>query len=326
MPIVLANSGTGMHGRPQRQVCDHRSAMFALTRLANPYLLLTLTALFWSGNMIVGRAFSDELSPLALAFWRWILTLLLVLPFAWPHLRPQWPQLVAGWKAVAVMGVLSVSMYNVFAYLALRSTTATNASMLNSFIPLATLLFAAMFGRAMQRCEVAGLLVSLAGVLTIVSQGELARLLAFRFNPGDLWMLAAVLAWGLYTVCLQWRPQGVHPMLLLAAVIVVGLLGLTPFYLVETFVLGRSMTLDAASIGALLYLAVFPSFLGYVFYNAGVFAVGPARGALFIHLMPVFGTVLAALLLDEQPRTHHFFGIALVLCGIVLSARAPRKT
>ena len=297
--------------------------MFARTRLANPYLLLTLTALFWSGNMIVGRAFSADLSPLALAFWRWILTLLLVLPFAWPHLRSQWSRLIAGWKAVAVMGVLSVSMYNVFAYLALRSTTATNASMLNSFIPLATLVFAAMFGRAMQRQEVIGLLVSLAGVLTIVSQGDLARLLAFSFNPGDLWMIAAVLAWGLYTVCLQWRPQGVHPMLLLAAVIVVGLLGLTPFYLVEAFIFGRSMVLNPASAGALLYLAVFPSFLGYVFYNAGVFAVGPARGALFIHLMPVFGTVLAALLLDERPRLHHFVGIALVLCGIVLSARAP---
>ena len=299
--------------------------MFARTRLANPYLLLTLTALFWSGNMIVGRAFSADLSPLALAFWRWILTLLLVLPFAWPHLRSQWSRLIAGWKAVAVMGVLSVSIYNVFAYLALRSTTATNASMLNSFIPLATLLFAALFGRVMQRQEVIGLLVSLAGVLTLISQGDLTRLLAFSFNPGDLWMIAAVLAWGLYTVCLQWRPQGVHPMLLLAAVIVVGLLGLTPFYLVEAFIFGRSMVLNPASAGALLYLAVFPSFLGYVFYNAGVFAVGPARGALFIHLMPVFGTVLAALLLDERPRLHHFVGIALVLCGIVLSARAPRE-
>lgn len=299
--------------------------MFALSRLANPYLLLTLTSLFWSGNMIVGRAFSDDLSPLALAFWRWVLTLLLVLPFAWPHLRSQWSRLIAGWKAVAVMGVLSVSIYNVFAYLALRSTTATNASMLNSFIPLATLLFAALFGRVMQRQEVIGLLVSLAGVLTIVSQGDLARLLAFSFNPGDLWMIAAVLAWGLYTVCLQWRPQGVHPMLLLAAVIVVGLLGLTPFYFVEAFIFDRSMMLNPASVGALLYLAVFPSFLGYVFYNAGVFAIGPARGALFIHLMPVFSTVLAALLLDEQPHLHHFIGIALVLCGIVLSARAPRE-
>lgn len=293
--------------------------------LTNPYLLLSLTALFWSGNMVVARGVTELVPPFALAFWRWTLALALVLPFALPHLRAQWPALRAAWRPVLVLGVLSVGCYNTFAYVGLQYTTATNANMLNSFIPVATIaLGVAFFGKRLGGLEALGVALSLLGVLAIVAKGSPATLLSLELNAGDLWMLAAVLTWGVYTVGLRWRPQGVHPMLLLAAFIVVGVLALLPFYLLERAA-GRLMVLSNDSALAFGYIALFPSFLGYIFYNAGVLAVGPSVGALFIHLMPVFGTILAAIFLDERPMGYHFAGIALVFAGIWLTTRYQRR-
>lgn len=288
---------------------------------ANPYLLLTLTALFWSGNMVMGRGIRADVPPIALAFWRWIIALALVAPLALPHLRSQWPRLRAAWPIVVVLGLLGVGGYNTFAYLALQHTTATSATLLNSFIPIATIAFAfVFFGKRLSRLEAAGVVVSLCGVAAIVSRGSLETLLGLTLNTGDLWMLAAVTVWGLYTVGLQKRPEGVHPMLMLAAFTVVGLLALAPAYAWELST-GRTINLGWNAIGGILYTGIFPGFLGYVFYNAGVAAVGPARGSLFIHLMPVFATILAAIFLDERPYLYHFAGIALVFAGIYLTTR-----
>lgn len=288
---------------------------------SNPYLLLTLTALFWSGNMVMGRGIRADVPPIALAFWRWIIALALVAPLALPHLRSQWPRLRAAWPIVVVLGLLGVGGYNTFAYLALQHTTATSATLLNSFIPIATIAFAfVFFGKRLSRLEAAGVVVSLCGVAAIVSRGSLETLLGLTLNTGDLWMLAAVTVWGLYTVGLQKRPEGVHPMLMLAAFTVVGLLALAPAYAWELST-GRTINLGWSAIGGILYTGIFPGFLGYVFYNAGVAAVGPARGSLFIHLMPVFATLLAAIFLDERPYLYHFVGIALVFAGIYLTTR-----
>lgn len=288
---------------------------------ANPYLLLTLTALFWSGNMVIGRGLREAVPPVSLAFWRWAIALALVLPFALPKLRAQWLTLIRHWRAMTVLGVLGVACYNTFAYVALQYTTATNANLLNSFIPIATMALAfVLLGKRLTRIEAAGVLVSLIGVITIVARGDVNTLLALSLNTGDLWMLGAVLVWGLYTVGLQWRPQGLDPMVMLFAFTAVGLAALAPFYAWE-LASGRSIAVSAGSLAGILYVGTLPSFLGYVFYNAGVAAVGPSRGALFIHLMPVFGTLLAAIFLGERPQWYHFAGIGLVFAGIFLTMR-----
>ncbi|GAB3473498.1 DMT family transporter [Azotobacter salinestris] len=291
--------------------------------LVNPYLLLTLASLFWSGNLVMGRGLRGDLPPVGLAFWRWTTAFLLVLPLALPHLRSQWPALRAGWWAVLLLGVLGVGCYNTFSYIALQYTTATSAILLNSFIPVATIALAFLFfGKRLARQEALGVVVSLLGVVILVAQGSLDTLLALSLNAGDLWMLAAVLSWGFYTVGLQWRPQGVHPLLLLAACIAVGLLVQAPVYAWE-IAGGRSIVLNAQSVGGILYAGVVAAFLGFLCYNAGVAAIGPARGSLFLHLMPVFGTILSTLLLGERPQLYHLAGIALVFAGIALTMYRP---
>lgn len=289
----------------------------------NPYLLLLLTVLFWSGNMVIGRGLREAVPPLALAFWRWAIALVLVLPFALPHLKSQWPQLKANWRPVVVLGLLGVGCYNTFAYIALQHTTATSATLLNSFIPIATMALAfVLLGKRLSRLEGLAIIVSFAGVTTIVSHGSLDTLLGLTLNRGDLWMLLAVLSWGTYTVGLQWRPQGIDPMLLLAAFTAVGLVPLLPAYLWETATI-RSVDVSIQSLTGMLYTGVFPGFLGYVFYNAAVAAVGPNRSSQFIHLMPVFTTILAAIFLGERPFWYHIVGIVLVFAGIFLATRRP---
>ncbi len=291
----------------------------------HPYLLLTLTTLFWSGNMVVGRALRGDVPPLSLAFWRWAIALLLTLPLALPHLRSQWPLLKRGWRAVVALGLLGVGGYNTLAYIGLQYTAATNALLLNSFIPVATIALSwAFLKKHLRPIEWLGVGLSLAGVATIVARGELATLAALTPNIGDLWMLAAVFVWALYTIGLQWRPAGVDPMLMLAAFTSVGLLALAPAYAWE-ITQGRSIDWTAPALAGIAYAGILPGFVGYVFYNRAVGEVGASKASLFIHLMPVFGTLLSALFLDEVPHRYHFVGIALIFVGIYLTTAYKRR-
>lgn len=291
--------------------------MFA--KFHHPYLLLTLTTLFWSGNIVVGRAIRDDVPPLSLAFWRWTIALALTLPFALPHLREQWPQLKRGWRALLALGLLGVSGYNTLAYIALQYTAATNAILLNSFIPIATIALSwAFLKKHLRGIEWLGVLISLLGVTTIVARGQLATLAGLTPNIGDLWMLGAVFVWAFYTIGLQWRPPGVPPMLMLAAIMTVGLLFLAPAYAWE-IAQGRLIHPTPLSLAGIAYTGILPGFVGYVFYNRAVGEVGASKASLFIHLMPVFGTLLSFTFLGEVPQNYHFIGIAMIFAGIYLT-------
>ena len=289
--------------------------------LANPYLLLTLTVLFWSGNMVVGRGIRADVPPLTLAFWRWAIAFLLVLPLALPHFKTQWPLLRQGWKPLVILGLLGVGSYNTFAYIGLQFTSATNAVLLNSFVPVATIAISwAFLGKSLRRLEGLGVVISLCGALTIIARGDPAVLVHLNLNVGDVWMLAAVLSWAIYTVGLAWRPAGVHPMLMLAAMTAVGLCALAPAYAWE-MTQGRQMNFNLGALASLAYVGIFPSFLGYIFYNRGVAEIGASKASLFIHLMPVFGTILSAIFLAEIPHWYHYLGIVLIFSGIWLTMK-----
>ncbi len=285
-----------------------------------PYLLLTLSALFWAGNWIVGRGMRADLPPLALSFWRWAIALLLVLPFAWPHLRRDWPRLREHWGWLALFGLLGIAAYNTLAYLGLHYTTATNGLVLNSFIPIAIVALGWVFlGKRLSAVEALGIAASLCGVLTIVARGDPAVLAALHLNIGDLWILLSVLVWATYTLMLPHRPA-VHPMSFLAAIVLFGLIELVPAYLWEMST-GRHVVVSLPSLIAIAYTGIFPGFLGFVCWNKGVAEVGPAKAGLFIHLMPAFGILLSIAILGEKPEPYHAIGIVLIFGGIWLNTR-----
>jgi len=290
----------------------------AVPRVPAP-LLLGLAALFWSGNFVIGRAVAGRVPPVALAFWRWALALAVLLPFTWRALRDAAPVLRRSWKVLVPLGILGVGNFNLLVYVGLNETSATNALLLNSACPafILAISFAAGLGRASPR-QLAGIALSLAGVVTIVTRGAPASVLSVSFARGDLWVLAAVLSWAVYTILLARRPAGVEPLALLAALVAVGLLWIAPFYALE-LARGARLRLDLVSAAAILYVALFASIAAYALWNAGVAAIGARSAGVFLHLMPAFGSVLAAVLLGEAVHAFHAAGIALILVGVTLA-------
>ncbi|MFZ2908266.1 MAG: DMT family transporter [Candidatus Desulfobacillus denitrificans] len=285
------------------------------------YLLLTLTVLFWSGNWVVGRWIRGDVPPIALSFWRWVIAFLCLLPWAWPHLRAQWREVLAHWKVLAMLGLFGGACHNALTYTGLAHTTATNGVLLASATPIMIIgLSWALFGKRLRMPEWLGVALSFSGVLVILAQGELRLLLELRPNAGDLWVLFAMLFWALYTVLLARRPAGLHALAFLAAVTLWGLAGLAPFYLWE-MASGRLIVPGAPAFAAIAYAGIFPAALGFIFWNRAVAEVGGNRAGQFMHLMPAFGTILAIIFLGETPAFFHLAGIALILSGIFLATR-----
>jgi drug/metabolite transporter (DMT)-like permease len=284
----------------------------------HPSLLLSGAALLWAGNFVLGRAMRGHIPPIGLAFWRWALALGVLLVLFGRRLSDQRAPLLARWKFVVLLGILGVGNFNLFVYLGLQHTTATNALLLNAAAPafIVVLSFLSGLGRPTGRLLL-GVALSLSGVAAILSQGRASTLLELQLNPGDLWVLAAVLSWSLYTVLLSRRPSGVEPMVLLTALVLVGTAWIAPFYAWE-IARGLRVTFDLVTAGSVLYVGVFASLVAYAFWNAGVAQAGASRAGVFLNLMPAFGTLLAVVLLGEPFRLFQAVGIGLIVAGVTL--------
>lgn len=294
-----------------------------------PYLLLILAVLFWSGNFIVGRVTMDRLSPVTFAFWRWVVALAAILPLAWPRLRRDLRVLLAHWPMVFVLGALGIGAFNTLVYAGLRQTTAINGLLLQSTMPViilgATFL---LYGQKSSARQILGVLVSLLGVATIALRGDWSGLAALDVNRGDLWVLVAVLAYALYSALLRKKPQ-VHPLSFLAASFAVGVLCLLPLYALELAQGGVGHWREgwsAPSFLALAYVALLPGVLSYLFFNRGVELVGANAAGHFIHLMPIFGSLMAVFLLGERFQGFHATGAALIAAGLALAMFGQRKS
>jgi len=313
-----------MRNKIQEQGSD---APEPLSNKLAPYLLVSLASLFWSGNFVLGRALHETIPPIALSFWRWTVALLILLPFVFRALPAQAATIRHHWPILSLLGVLGVTNFNTFVYLGLQTTTATNAVLLVSTTPVMIVALSfLLLGQTVQLLQKIGILLSLVGVAVIVSAGDLASLASIALHPGDLWVMAAVASWALYSVCLRWRPQALDPLVFLAATMMTGLVPLLPLYLWD-LEQGGGFTLDLVAIGAIGYVALFPSVLAYIAWNRGVAELGANRTGQFLHLMPVFGTLLSIALLDERLQGFHLAGIGLIALGIGLAReqRARRQ-
>ena len=298
----------------------------ATRRGTSPLLLLTFAPFFWACNWIVGRGLAGDVPPFAMTFYRWLFALVILLPFALPRLPRQWATLRAHWKIMLLLGAVGIGSHNALAYLGLNYTTATNGVILNSFIPVMIVAMSWIFLRErLSAIQLGGVATSLAGVLTILSGGSLAALAAFRLNAGDLLVILSMAMWSIYTICLRWRPPGLDMITFLFALACVGEAVMLPFYVGET-AFGRPMVWTWANGGALFAVGLFSSVLAYIFWNRGVEQVGAPVSGLFVHLMPVFGIVLAWLVLEENLAPFHLAGIALILTGIAITSRKAPST
>jgi len=284
-----------------------------------PYLYLALASLFWAGNWVTGRALREAFGPLALSFWRWLIAVLVLAPFVWPAVRAQAPLLRRHWKMIAMLSLLSVVLFQSFVYAGLRSTTAINAVLLNSCIPLFILACAwIMDGERATPRQLLGMAVSFLGILLIVTRGEPSRILHMDFHLGDLWILAAMPVWALYSVLLRRKPPELGGMPLVFVLAAGGVAVLAPAYLLEMLWIPQAMPGPAAIAGA-VYIGLFASIAALACWNAGVAAVGANTAGFTVHLLPMFGTVLAILFLDEAPQLFHAAGFVAILGGVALA-------
>jgi len=289
-----------------------------------PLLLLTLTALIWAGHAVVGRLAVGEIAPMTLTFGRWAVALGPILYAARKTLKADLAALRRRWLYVGAMGTLGFTAFNALYYAAAGFTGAINLSIVQGAIPALVLLAARFgFGDTVTALQALGAFAAMAGVTTIASQGEWARLAAFRFNLGDLMVLVACLLYAGYTVGLRERPR-VSPLGLLAGLAIAAFVSSAPLFVWEVAA-GRFVRPSGAGLLLLLYAAIGPAFLGQLFYMRGVELIGPGRAGLFVNLVPAFGALMAVVLLGEPFAAYDVVALALVIGGVAVAQRAPRQ-
>jgi drug/metabolite transporter (DMT)-like permease len=289
-----------------------------------PYLLLALCMLMWSGNWVIGRALRDTAPPVALTFWRWVVAALVLAPIALPRLWGKGALLRRSWLLMLGLAVTGGALNQVAAYFALRHTETVNAVLLNSASPLFIILASWFFNgeRATAR-QILGMLLSFAGVLVIMNRGDLSQLAGLHFSIGDVALIAVMPGWAFYTIMLRRRPQEIDNIELIFLLGVFGLAALAPAYALES-VYFQAVALSWSTVGAALYMGIFASVGAYLCWNKGAELVGANRAGFTTYLMPVFATVLAVSLLDEEVHPFHAIGIITIVLGIWLATSTRR--
>ena len=284
------------------------------------YLLLPVAPLCWGGNIVLARGVVDLIPPVAFAFWRWTVALLILLPLTWPYVRRDWPLAVKGWKSLLALGLTGIACFNTLLYQAMHTTTAINGALIQTTMPGFIILMSLLLYREkVSLRQLAGAAACVLGAALVVLHGRLSALVEMAMVPGDILMIIAVVLYGLYSVLLRRRPP-VHPLSLMVFTFAIGAVGLLPLYLWElgrvgAFALNRNVAL---SIG---YVALFPSIVAYFCWNRGIDLIGPNRGGLFICLIPVFASILAIVFLGETLHAYHVSGMLLILAGMVVFSR-----
>ena len=296
--------------------------------------LLIIPPLMWAGNAVVGRMMQGVVPPITLNFLRWLLALAILLPTAGWVLRPGselWPH----WRRFAVLGLLGVGLYNALQYMALKTSTPINVTLVAAATPIWMLLLGRLFfGVAISRKAATGAAFSLAGVATVLSRGNIEQLLQVKLVAGDAWMLAATLVWATYSWLLARPKPGAEPAAIkadwaafLVAQMAIGLIwsgGMTAgewLWLSSEGHAASQITWGWPLAAALVYVAIGPSLLAYRCWGAGVGRVGPTIAGFFSNLTPLFAAVLSATLLGEMPKAYHALGFLLIVSGIVVSSR-----
>ncbi len=289
-----------------------------------PYILLVLTAIFWGGNAIAGKLAVGHISPFTLTFVRWLVAMAIVYPFAFPHLRNDWPQIRRQLAFLLFLGATGFTLFNNLMYSALVHTTAINVAIVQASMPLTVFLLNYLLYKLQPTLlQVTGFTLTLIGVLIVAAQGNLETLLTLAINYGDLLMLSAIVTYGIYSVLLK-NKANMH---WLSFITVLGTSALVTSGLFMAWEInaGTQIWPDTQGWLVVIYTAVFPSILSQVFWMRGLELVGSNKGGVFINLVPVFGSLLAVVILGEQFHLYHAVAMVLVIGGVWLSQQMKKR-
>jgi len=286
------------------------------------YIFLILTTLFWSGNFIVGKAASlFEIPPFTLNFYRWIFAWLILAPFTLKEVIDKKNYILKNIKLIIILGITSITIFNSIVYYSLNFTQVISGVLMISTIPVMIIFFCWLFRIEKTNVyQIFGVIFSLSGVVVIITKADLNILLNLNFNKGDIWMVVAMFSWAMYSALLRKKNFELSQLSLLQIIITAGLIFLLPAYLVELS-LGYKTSINLPFISTLTYVVLFPGLASFIFWIKGIAIIGSNRSGIFLHLMPIFSTIMAILIFGEKFMIFHSIGAVLIIAGIILSSR-----
>tara|TARA_B100000029_G_scaffold512062_1_gene607721 strand:- start:20 stop:913 length:894 start_codon:yes stop_codon:yes gene_type:complete len=286
------------------------------------YIFLICATLFWSGNFIVGKAASFfEIPPFTLNFYRWTFAWLILAPFTIPEIIKKKNYILKNKWLIIVLGITSITIFNSIVYYSLNFTQVISGVLMISTIPVMIIIFCWLFNiEKTNSYQILGLAFSLLGVFVIITKANLSVLLNLNFNKGDLWIVVAMFSWAMYSALLRKKKFELSQLSLLQTIITAGLFFLLPAYLIEVS-LGYKANINLPFVLTLSYVVIFPGLASFIFWIKGISLIGSNRSGIFLHLMPIFSTVLAIIIFKEKFMNYHLIGAILIIIGIMLSSK-----
>ena len=284
------------------------------------YVFLVLCTLFWAGNFIVGKvATLFEIPPFTLNFYRWLIAFLILLPFTFKKIFEGFDEIKKNIVPLSIMGFASITIFNSIVYYSLNFTQVLNGVLMISTIPVLIIFFSSCFtAEKIKSNQILGVATSLFGVLIIITKIEFNKLLNLNLNKGDLWILVAMISWATYSIMVKEKKINLQPFVLLQTLIFIGLLFLVPFYFYEVYS-DKYLYLSIPVILTIGYVVLFAGIGAYVLWIGAIQLIGPSRSGVFLHLMPVFSSLMAIFLLGERLAIYHILGAIFIIFGIFVS-------
>jgi len=293
-----------------------------LSKNYSAYGLLILATFFWSGNFIVGKfAYLFQVPPLTLNVLRWISVWFILMPFTYGEIKNNLPSIKKNWFVISFMGVITISTFNSVVYYALNYTKVINSVLVLAAIPAATIMFSSLMKIEKTNIfQLLGLFLSIIGIGSIISYGNIQNIIELNFNKGDLWMLVCVISWALYSTLLKKYKFKFSQFTLIQLMVSAGVLFLIPQFFYEKSI-NLEVNFNKAFFAILIYVVIFPAIAAYYCWQKGVEIIGPNRASMFIQLMPLFSAIMAIIFLNEKFELYHFVGASFIVLGIYLSNR-----
>jgi len=286
------------------------------------YIFLVLCTLFWAGNFIVGKVASlFEIPPFSLNFYRWLIAFIILFPFTYKKITENFHEIKKKIIPLSIMGFTSITIFNSVVYYSLNFTQVLNGVLMISTIPVLIIFFSSCFtNEKIKINQILGVITSLIGVLIIITKFQFNTLLSLNLNKGDLWILVAMISWATYSIMVKEKKINLDPLALLQTLIFIGLIFLIPFYLYELHN-AQFLKLNIPVLLTVGYVVIFAGIGAYIFWIGAIKIIGPSRSGVFLHLMPVFSSLMAILLLGERLANFHIFGALFILTGIIVSTK-----
>ncbi len=289
------------------------------------YLFAIIATLIWSGNYIVARGLKESIPPVSLAFWRWMVAIIVFLPFALKQLILEWKWVKRNFLFLSIISILGISIFNTLIYIAGQTTTAINLSLISITFPIFIVLIARLFLKeAISINKIIGIIIVVFGVLLLVTKGNITEVFLINFVIGDFWMLLASLIFAIYSILLRYKPKEMSLLPFQLITFIIGTLYLLPFYIWE-YTSSESVVLDKTTIGSILYVGIFASLIAFILWNKAILQVGATKAGLIYYTIPLFSGFFAYVFLKEKITVIHLYSLFLIISGILIAMYTSKK-